>query len=88
MLLAIYSEVGFHQGSVLSSHLPISFLRYPVVLQCFHLNKGTGGDGVWRGGEGVVREMMFRQPLTLSVLTERRNYRPFGLEGECACVRL
>ena len=58
-----------------------------MVLQCFHLNEGTGGDGVWRGGEGVVREMLFRQPLTLSVLTERRNYCPFGLNGVCVCVR-
>ena len=33
------------------------------------------------GGEGVVRETLFRKPLTLSVLTERRVFNPYGLNG-------
>ncbi|CAL4060693.1 unnamed protein product, partial [Meganyctiphanes norvegica] len=33
-----------------------------------------------RGGDGVVRELLFRRPLTLSILTERRVFAPFGLE--------
>jgi 5-oxoprolinase (ATP-hydrolysing) len=55
--------------------------RYPVILNKFHLNKGTGGRGLFQGGDGVLREMMFRTQLTLSVLSERRVYRPYGLEG-------
>jgi 5-oxoprolinase (ATP-hydrolysing) len=55
--------------------------RYPVVLQCFHLNPGTGGGGAFHGGDGVVREFLFRKPLTLSVLTERRVFSPYGLQG-------
>ena len=60
------------------------WLRYPVVLKQFHLNRGTGGLGLYCGGDGVLREMLFRRPLTLSVLTERRGpYKPYGLEGVC-----
>ncbi|XP_005089828.1 5-oxoprolinase [Aplysia californica] len=55
--------------------------RYPVVLQCFKLNEGTGGDGQYHGGDGVVRELMFREPFTLSILTERRVFPPYGLKG-------
>ncbi|XP_059148899.1 5-oxoprolinase-like [Physella acuta] len=55
--------------------------RYPVVLQCFKLNPGSGGEGQFRGGDGVVREMLFRKPFTLSLLTERRVFAPYGLEG-------
>eukprot|EP00112_Aurelia_sp_Birch-Aquarium-sp1_P015543 Seg3453.3 transcript_id=Seg3453.3/GoldUCD/mRNA.D3Y31 product=5-oxoprolinase protein_id=Seg3453.3/GoldUCD/D3Y31 len=55
--------------------------RYPVVLRQFCLNRGTGGKGLYNGGDGIVREMLFRKPLTLSVLTERRAFRPYGLEG-------
>lgn len=55
--------------------------RYPVVLQCFKLNEGTGGKGRYCGGDGIIREFLFRRPLTLSLLTERRVFSPYGLEG-------
>ncbi len=55
--------------------------RYPVIVLKFHLNEGTGGKGAYHGGDGVIREMLFRRPLTLCVLTERRNYAPYGLKG-------
>ncbi|KAL3859675.1 hypothetical protein ACJMK2_009883 [Sinanodonta woodiana] len=55
--------------------------RYPVVLKQFHLNPGTGGRGLHRGGDGVIREYLWRKSLTLSVLTERRVFHPYGLQG-------
>ena len=55
--------------------------RYPVILRRFHLRADSGGAGRFRGGDGVVREMLFRRPLTLSILTERRVFAPYGLEG-------
>lgn len=56
--------------------------RYPVHVRKFMLRPGTGGRGIFNGGDGVLREIMFRSPLTLSVLTERRVLQPYGLEGE------
>lgn len=56
--------------------------RYPVQVRKFTLRPGSGGDGKWRGGDGVIRELLFRAPVTLSVLTERRVLQPYGLEGE------
>lgn len=56
--------------------------RYPVILQRFHLNSGTGGRGQYNGGDGVIREMLFRRNLSLSVLTERRAFCPYGLNGK------
>ena len=70
-----HSDIHTHTHSHTHTH------RYPTILLCFHLNRGTGGDGMYRGGDGIIREMMFRKSLTLSVLTERRVYSPFGLEG-------
>ncbi|CAN7988046.1 unnamed protein product [Ixodes hexagonus] len=55
--------------------------RYPVVLEQFHLNPGTGGAGLFNGGCGIVRQLLFRKPLELSLLTERRVFAPYGLEG-------
>lgn len=55
--------------------------RYPVRLNRFEIRKGSGGGGRWRGGEGVVREFEFLEPLTVSLLTQHRTSEPFGLEG-------
>ena len=55
--------------------------RYPIFLKKFSLAESTGGQGKWTGGDGVEREMMFRKPLELSVLTERRVLAPYGMEG-------
>ena len=51
------------------------------MLARFQLNADTGGEGLYRGGDGVIREILFRRPLTLSVLTERRVFTPYGLQG-------
>ncbi|XP_043580840.1 5-oxoprolinase [Bombus pyrosoma] len=56
-------------------------LRYPVILNKFSLRPGSGGAGAHPGGDGVVREMTFRAPMMLSVLTERRVHSPPGLAG-------
>lgn len=56
--------------------------RYPVVLQRFELRRGSGGAGRCRGGDGVIRELLFREAMVLSVLSERRAVRPYGLQGE------
>ncbi|KAJ3580729.1 hypothetical protein NHX12_034213, partial [Muraenolepis orangiensis] len=55
--------------------------RYPVVLEQFSLRPGSGGAGRFRGGDGVVRKLLFRDHVVLSVLTERRSTRPYGLMG-------
>lgn len=55
--------------------------RYPVRLRQFAIRRGSGGEGRWRGGDGVVRDFEFLQPLTVSLLTQHRVEAPFGLQG-------
>jgi len=52
-----------------------------VVLERFSIRRGSGGAGQWRGGDGVVRELMFREPMTVAILSNRRRVPPFGLAG-------
>ena len=52
--------------------------RYPVVLNKFCLRKSSGGRGKFNGGDGLIREYIFRDKVKLCVLTERRVFRPFG----------
>jgi 5-oxoprolinase (ATP-hydrolysing) len=55
--------------------------RYPVVLRQFSLRPGSGGLGRHPGGDGVIRELEPLRPLVMSILSERRTLRPYGLEG-------
>ncbi|KAM9774573.1 5-oxoprolinase [Syngnathus typhle] len=55
--------------------------RYPVILEQFSLRPASGGAGKYRGGDGVIRKLLFRDKVVLSVLSERRSTRPYGLEG-------
>mmetsp|Transcript_22596 Transcript_22596/g.32352 ORF Transcript_22596/g.32352 Transcript_22596/m.32352 type:complete len:1303 (-) Transcript_22596:929-4837(-) len=55
--------------------------RYPVLLRQFSLRDGSGGNGLFRGGDGVVREIEALRPLTVSILSERRVLHPYGMEG-------
>jgi len=55
--------------------------RYPVRLCEFSLRQDSGGEGMHRGGDGVVREIEALAPLRVSMISERRALAPFGLEG-------
>ncbi len=57
-------------------------MRYPVRLWQFRLRTGSGGVGQNRGGDGLVREIEFLRPLSLSLITNRRgDHRPWGIAG-------
>jgi 5-oxoprolinase (ATP-hydrolysing) len=55
--------------------------RYPVRLVRFAIREGSGGDGLYRGGCGVVREIEFLEPLDVSIISQRRTVGPYGLRG-------
>ena len=55
--------------------------RYPVILRKFGLREGSGGAGLYRGGEGIERVLEFTEDLTVSILSERRAFEPYGMMG-------
>jgi 5-oxoprolinase (ATP-hydrolysing) len=55
--------------------------RYPVVLEDFHIRKGSGGRGKWNAGDGVRRTIRFLEPMDCTILSGHRRVRPFGLAG-------
>lgn len=56
-------------------------LRYPVRLERFEVRENTGGQGKWKGGNGIIRELTFLEKVSLSLLTQHRKIAPYGLEG-------
>jgi len=55
--------------------------RFPVRLQRFEIRRGSGGNGKHRGGDGITRELIFLEPMQVSILSGHRRVAPFGLAG-------
>ena len=55
--------------------------RYPVLLEDFHIRKGSGGKGKWHAGDGIRRTIRFLEKMECTLLTGHRRVPPFGLEG-------
>ena len=75
------SGVHTHMTNTRITDAEVFERRYPVILREFGLRKGSRGRGMHEGGDGVVRDVEFRIPVQVSILSERRVYRPYGLEG-------
>jgi 5-oxoprolinase (ATP-hydrolysing) len=56
-------------------------LRYPVMLEDFHIRAGSGGRGQWNAGDGIVRAIRFLERMECTILSGHRRVRPFGLCG-------
>ncbi|MDE8650198.1 hydantoinase B/oxoprolinase family protein [Novosphingobium album (ex Liu et al. 2023)] len=80
---------GFDGASAVHTHMTNTRLtdpevleqRYPVVLERFAIRRGSGGNGRWRGGDGVIRVLRFLRPMEASFLTNRRIVPARGLCG-------
>ena len=55
--------------------------RFPVLLDSFSIRRGSGGQGKFSGGDGVIRKVRFLRAMTASILSSHRVIAPFGLDG-------
>lgn len=80
---------GFNGTDAVQVHMTNSRLtdpevlesRYPVLLESFSIRPNSGGKGKFQGGNGVIRRLKFLEPMTASILANRRRIPPFGLKG-------
>ncbi|MER6362828.1 hydantoinase B/oxoprolinase family protein [Kitasatospora sp. NPDC001527] len=55
--------------------------RFPVLVEEFAVRPGSGGTGRRHGGDGALRRLRFREPMTVSLLSGHRRVAPYGLAG-------
>jgi len=55
--------------------------QYPVRIRAYRIRSGSGGAGAQRGGDGIVREFEFLSRADVTILSDRRKRRPYGLAG-------
>ncbi|MER8531933.1 hydantoinase B/oxoprolinase family protein [Mesorhizobium sp. M0644] len=56
-------------------------LRFPVLLEDFHIREGSGGEGKWNAGDGTGRTIRFLEKMECAILSSHRNRPPRGLDG-------
>jgi N-methylhydantoinase B len=75
------SGVHVAMSNTLSTPTEALELAYPLRVERHALRLGSGGDGLHRGGDGVVRELRVVEPCRLSIVSERRRRAPGGARG-------
>lgn len=76
-------QSGVHTGMTNTKNTPIEALErhYGMRVLRYRLRRGSGGAGASAGGEGIERDVLMLEDVTLSLITERRQSRPWGLVG-------
>jgi N-methylhydantoinase B len=62
-------------------------LEFPLRMVQYGLRRGSGGQGAFNGGDGVIRELEAEAPLRYSLITERRRHAPAGADGGAPGMR-
>ncbi len=74
---------GVHVHMSNTRNTPVEALEYafPLRVETYALRAGSGGNGRYHGGDGLIRTIEFLTPVTVSVISERRDRPPYGLQG-------
>ncbi len=76
-------ESGIHSHMTNTMNTPIEAIEfeYPLRVKKYGIRKGSGGDGINRGGDGIIREIEVLCDAEITLLSERRFFEPYGLKG-------
>ena len=75
------SAVHTHMTNTRATDPEILEWRFPVVLESFSIRHGSGGGGRHRGGDGIIRRVRFREPMTAAIVSGHRRVPPYGMAG-------
>jgi N-methylhydantoinase B len=76
-------QSGIQTGMTNTKNTPITSLatHYPFSVTRYRLRRASGGEGAFRGGDGIERGIRFDEAATVSLMGERRLTAPWGLAG-------
>jgi 5-oxoprolinase (ATP-hydrolysing) len=75
------SGVHVHMTNSRLTDPEILELRFPVLLEDFHIRDGSGGKGKWNAGDGTRRTIRFLETMECAILSSHRHNAPRGIEG-------
>lgn len=78
------SAVHSHMTNTRMTDPEVVEWRFPVLIEEFSIREGSGGRGLYNGGNGVTRKMKFLEEMTATILSSHRETKPYGLKGGMA----
>ena len=75
------SGVQTHMTNSLNTPIEALEYAYPFRVRRYAYRDGSGGEGKFRGGDGLIREVELLADAEVTLLADRRKFRPYGLEG-------
>jgi N-methylhydantoinase B len=75
------SAVQTHMTNTRNTPVESLEMHFPLRIRRYAVRRGSGGVGRCPGGDGLVREFEFLEDTEVTLLTERRSHRPWGLQG-------
>lgn len=75
------SGIHTHMTNTLNTPAEALEYAYPLRVGRSELREGSGGAGRWRGGDGIRRDLVLLHPARVSLLSDRRRFSPYGLDG-------
>lgn len=76
--------VQTHMTNTRNTPIEVMESNYPVRIKQYAIRNHSGGEGLHKGGDGLLREFEFLKPATVTLLTERRLHQPWGLNAGVA----
>jgi N-methylhydantoinase B len=75
------SAVQTHMTNTLNTPIEALEREVPIRIDEYSIRKGSGGSGKYKGGNGIIRGYKFLSNVRVSLITERREFAPYGLYG-------
>ncbi len=75
------SAVQTHMTNTMNTPIEALEFEMPLRVREYSVRRGSGGAGRQRGGDGVCRSIEFLVATDLTVISDRRTTRPYGLSG-------
>ncbi len=73
--------VHTHMTNTRATDAEILEWRFPVIVEAFLIRPNSGGKGKHKGGDGIIRRVRFREPMTAAISSSSRIYCPYGMAG-------
>ncbi len=75
------SAIHTHMTNTLNTPVEALEHNFPLQIDKYAIRYGSGGQGFFRGGNGIIRSYRFLSNAQVSLLTERRVISPYGLQN-------